>query len=83
MSKFNFKGVDGNWYSAGVTNGSLWAKAQKGERKFMTEAELIANVEPIREAIAKKGSNTVTANSAIAKELGALASEVLGDGTEG
>lgn len=82
-TKVNVKLADGQWASVGVSNGSLWAKYQKGERKFLTEQELIANATQIKEALAARKNRSQTSESAIAKELGALALEVLGEETEG
>lgn len=82
--QINFKMKDGTWATGGVgTNGSFWAKTQKGKREFLTPDQLIENKEVIMEAIAKRKNRTMTSDSPVAKELGALCTELLGDETEG
>lgn len=86
MSKiqFNFQLKDGQWATGGVgSNGSFYAKLQKGKREFLSEQQLLENVDAIKAAIAKRKDRSKTSDSAVAKELGALCAELLGDEAEG
>lgn len=84
MSKtINFQ-HGGEWFTGGVgKNGSFYAKAQKGKREFMSAEQLASASESIKAAITKAANRTKTSDSPVAKELGALAAELLGDEAEG
>ena len=83
MKTINFQ-HNGEWYTGGVgKNGAFYAKAQKGKREFMTADQLVEASESIKVAINKAANRTKTSDSAVAKELGALATELLGDEAEG
>jgi hypothetical protein len=81
-NQFNFQ-FENEWYTGGVTDGAIWAKHQKKKNSFLDEAGLTAAAPAIKAALEKRATRSVTRDSAIAKELGALALSVLGDSAEG